>query len=125
MPNCLAICADEPLAPATLATVRSFAAERFANRSPGLRAFEAELFEILEPLHESLERLRELAASVPPGPDSPEQYQQWTLWLAQLRAVFRVADASWPQLRRALEASPRLAASKSRWGRNPAGEDNR
>src|SRR5690242_10452852 len=38
------------------ATVRSFAAERFANRSPGLRAFEAELFEILEPLHESLQR---------------------------------------------------------------------
>src|SRR5689334_23997636 len=80
------------------ATVRSFAAERFANRSPGLRAFEAELFEILEPLHESLQRLHDLAESVPVGPESAEQYQQWTLWLAQLRTVFRVADANWPRL---------------------------
>jgi len=107
------------------ATVRSFAAERFAKRTPGLRAFEAELFEMLEPLHDSLQRLRDLADSVPTGPESPDQYQRWTVWLAQLRAVFRIADASWPQLRRALDAWPRLAVAKSRWRRNQAGDDNR
>jgi len=96
------------------ATVRGFAADRFAKGAPGLRAFEAELFEILEPLRESLLALRYLAEGVPSGAESTEQYEQWTLWLAQLRVVFRVADASWPALSVALGSSPRLPAARSR-----------
>ena len=107
------------------ATVRSFAADRFARQSPGLRAFEAELFEILESLHESLRLLSALAETVPAGPDSPEQYEQWTLWVAQLRVVFRVADASWPSLRTALGAWPRLGAAKSRRRRDQPGGGGR
>ena len=96
------------------ATVRGFAADRFAKGAPALRAFEAELFEILEPLRESLHALRYLAESVPSGPESPErQYEQWARWLTQLRVVFRVADSSWPPLSIALGSSPRLPAAKS------------
>lgn len=106
------------------ATVRAFAADRFAKGAPALRAFEAELFEIVEPLRESLLALRYLAEGVPAGAESAEQYERWTLWLAQLRVVFRVADASWPALSVALGASPRLPASRSRRG-GTAGGDQR
>src|SRR5690349_8165640 len=40
------------------ATLRAFASERFASRLPARRAFEAELFEIIAPLHEELQALR-------------------------------------------------------------------
>jgi hypothetical protein len=106
------------------AAVRAFAADRFTKGAPALRAFEAELFEILEPLRESLQALRYLAEEVPPGPESPEQYEQWTRWLAQLRIVFRVADASWPALSVALGSSPRLPAPKARRS-GPSGGDQR
>lgn len=102
------------------ATMRSFAADRFAKRAPALRAFEAELFEILEPLRESLQILRDLAANVRAGAETPEQFEQWTIWLAQLRVVFRVADSSWPTLSRSLSAAPRLSATRSR-GDRPTG----
>jgi hypothetical protein len=86
------------------ATLRSFANERQGKRTPARRAFEAELFEIVEPLRDALHLLGTFAEASG-GAESPEQYAQWTLWLAQLRVVFRVADASWPALGNALKSS--------------------
>ena len=104
------------------ATLRDFASERFAARPPARRAFEAELFEIAEPLRLSLHRLREHASQlanehVGAGDD------WWAGWLAQLRATFRIADDSWPPMRDALDAAP-LAVAKPvrRWRRSgPSG----
>lgn len=93
------------------ASIRAFAAERFGTRAPARRAFEAELFEIVEPLRDHIQSLREIAER-PAGADgSPEQYAHWSLWLEQLRVVFRVADSSWPTLAEALAAAPPTASS--------------
>lgn len=81
------------------ATLRTFATERFAHRLPARRAFEAELFEIVAPLHRELLALRGLA-------EATMADESWALWLAQLRVVFHVADSSWPPLRGALATSP-------------------
>lgn len=107
------------------AAVRGFAADRFAKGAPALRAFEAELFEILEPLREALHVLRDLAEDVPTGPESLEQYTQWTRWLAQLRVVLRIADSSWPAVSEALGSTPRLPAAKSGTRGNAARGDRR
>jgi hypothetical protein len=99
------------------ATARSFAAARFPKRAPALRAFEAELTEILEPLRESLDTLRGLAEGVSSGAESPDR---WSAWLRQLQAVFRIADASWPPLRHSLASWPRIAGSRGQ--RDSGGE---
>jgi len=98
------------------ATLRAFASERYAARAPARRAFEAELFEIIEPLREALQSLRDLAEG------SSEPIAKWPPWLAQLRIVFRVADSSWPALSLALVSSP-VAAAPSRWRRRSGGEE--
>jgi len=107
---------DSPrLAALVDAAVREFAAARFATHAPARRALEAELFEIVDPLRDALTVLASLAAAIPPGQTTlPGDDEQWTLWLAQLRVVFRVADASWPPLRDALASSPAVSAS-GRW----------
>jgi len=87
------------------ATVRAFAAERFATRVQARRAFEAELFEIVEPLREALQELRGLAEESS-GESTTITDELWTLWLAQLRVVFRIADSSWPLVRDALTTLP-------------------
>jgi len=92
------------------ATLRAFAMERFASRLPARRAFEAELFEIIAPLHRELHALRGLAET-PTLPGTTTADESWALWLAQLRIVFHVADSSWPPLRDALAASPTPEAS--------------
>ena len=96
------------------ATVREFAAVRFATHAPARRALEAELFEIVEPLRDALTVLASLAEAIPFGQSTPVADEQWTIWLTQLRVVFRVADASWPPMRDALASSPPVAAS-GRW----------
>src|SRR5919197_1906850 len=98
------------------ATLRAFAAERFAKRVPARRAFEAELAEIVAPVRKALQLLGGLAESLTVTVVSPEQYEQWKRWLAQLQVVFRSADASWMPLCAVLAASAR-APSKSRWHR--------
>ena len=103
------------------ATMRAYATERFATRVPARRAFEAELFEIIEPLREALQELRGLAEGSP-GENTTIAEESWTLWLAQLRVVFRVADASWPRVRGALAASPTTPTrgrGKPSHGENP------
>lgn len=106
------------------ATVRALAEERYAARPPARRAFEAELFEIVEPLREALRSLRDITESSAPAEGSPEQLTKWALWLGQLRVVFRLADSSWPALSVVLVSAPSAAAS-SRWRRLSRGEDRR
>ena len=96
------------------AAVREFAAVRFATQAPARRALEAELFEITEPLRDALTVLASLAQAIPFGQSALPSDEPWTVWLAQLRVVFRVADASWPPLCDALASSPATTAS-GRW----------
>jgi hypothetical protein len=97
------------------ATVRGIAAERYGSRAPARRAFEAALFEIIEPLREALDVLQGLAYVISRNQGAAIADDQWTPWLAQLRVVFHVADASWPALRDALTAAPRPSVSAGRW----------
>lgn len=103
------------------AAVREFAAVRFATHASARRALEAELFEIIEPFHDALTVLASLAEAVPFGQSASVADEQWTIWLAQLRVVFRVADASWPALRDALASSP-PASTSGRWRFTSGGE---
>jgi hypothetical protein len=77
------------------ATVRAFANERYAEQPPARRAFEAELFELVEPLRASLQRLRDCAESHAAARAEQERRDCWAAWLEQLRDTFRVADANW------------------------------
>ena len=106
------------------ATVRAFATERFGTRAPARRAFEAELFEIVEPLRAALQVLGSLAESMSQNQGGSSPDDGWTLWLAQLRVVFHVADSSWPQLCDVLEATPRATSTSGRW-RFPSSGDHR
>lgn len=103
------------------ATIRGFASDRFAARASARRAFEAELFEIVEPLRDAMQSLRSLAEKPLGAEESPEQFEQWSLWLAQLQVVFRAADSCWPALSAALAASPREQGGRAR----PSGGDER
>ena len=97
------------------ATIRQFAAARFANQAPARRALEAELFEVVEPLRDALTVLASLAEAMPFGQNAPVADERWTLWLAQMRVVFRLADASWPAMREALASSSPAASTSGRW----------
>lgn len=101
------------------ATVRAFAAERFQTRPPARRAFEAELFEIVEPLRVALRQLRDRAEEVSSAREPDTEYARFTEWLEQLRAAFRAADASWVLLAEALATSPPAIQANSRRGRTP------
>ncbi|HEY2379441.1 MAG TPA: hypothetical protein VGH98_25895 [Gemmatimonadaceae bacterium] len=93
------------------AAIRAFASERYATRAPARRAFEAELFELIEPLRAEIQSLRQLAEKPLSADNTQEQQAQWSLWLAQLKVVFRIADSSWPSLAEALGSAKRAAAS--------------
>jgi hypothetical protein len=104
------------------AAVRQLAAGRFATHAAARRALEAELFEIVEPVRDALTILASLAEAIPFGESAPAADERWRLWLAQLRLVFRVADASWPALRDVLASSPRTLGTSARWRFIPRGE---
>lgn len=106
------------------AAVRELAAVRFASHASARRALEAELFEIVEPLRDALTVLASLAEAIPLGQSASVADEQWRIWLAQLRVVFRVADASWPAMREALASSPSVSAS-GRWRFISRGEQSR
>lgn len=97
------------------AAVHQFAAARFATQAPARRALEAELFEIVEPLRDALTVLASLAEAIPFGQNAPVADEQWTLWLAQVRVVFRLADACWPAMREALASSSLASSTSGRW----------
>lgn len=96
------------------ATVRAFATERFQARPPARRAFEAELFEIVEPLRLALRDLREIAELLTAAREPTAEYDHWVRWFDKLRATFRAADDIWPPLVDALLASPRPESGKRR-----------
>ena len=104
------------------ASIRAFATERFAARASARRAFEAELFEIVEPLRNQMQSLRDVAERWSEAGGSAQQ-ARWSLWLEQLRVVFRVADSSWPTLAEALASAPRAAAPEEK--RRSSGEHRR
>ena len=106
------------------AAVQHFAAVRFATHAPARRALEAELLEIIEPLHDALTVLGRLAEAIPLGQTAPIADEPWTIWLTQLRVVFRVADTSWPAVREALVSSPAVSPS-GRWRFISGGERSR
>lgn len=106
------------------ANVRAFATERFGTRAPARRAFEAELFEIVEPLRDEIQSLREIAERPASTEGSPEQTAHWSHWLEQLRVVFRVADGSWPTIAAALASAP-PALSSSAEKRRSSGDHTR
>lgn len=93
------------------ANIRAFAAERFGTRAPARRAFEAELFEIIEPLRDQIQLLRDIAERPSGAEGTPEQQAHWSIWLEQLRAVFRIADSTWPKVAEALGSTPRPGTS--------------
>ena len=96
------------------ATLRGFAAERFPTRASARRAFEARLFEIIEPLRAALqlldERATEMESTTARVSEVAELHGRWEAWLAQLRVTFRVADDSWAPLCAALDELPRAPA---------------
>lgn len=103
------------------AGLRAFAAERYGSQAPARRAFEAELFEIVEPLRTQIQSLREITEASPGAGASAEQ-AQWEIWVEQLRVVFRVADGSWPTLAEALASATRASSGEKR---RPSGEHRR
>ena len=115
---------DAPRLRASLdATLRAFAMERCRNRDAARRAFEAELFEIAEPLRVALERLDHYARRVGDR-DAETRGIEWTEWLSQLRRTFRIADDSWPPLRASLEGKHPDAKRGFPWRRRqPPGDE--
>ena len=100
------------------AMLRAFASERCGNRDAARRAFEAELFEIAEPLRTALQGLDARAREV--AGHGEASGHGWTAWIAQLRTTFRVADDSWPALRSALGGKrPELKKGRFTWRRPP------
>lgn len=99
------------------AVLRTFAAERHPERAPARRALEAELEDLVAPLHRALADLAEVAASTDapslarvrdralagdvagesaanaPTLDVPDE--EWNLWLDAVRRVFECADSVW------------------------------
>lgn len=96
-------------------TLGAFAAERRGTRAPARRAFEAELFEIAEPLRDALQRLDERARDAGEKPEG----ERWIAWLSQLRVTFRVADDIWPPLHATLDRTPVDAKPRFAWRRPP------
>lgn len=110
------------LTAAISAIVRGYATERFGTRASARRAFEAELFEIIEPLRDALQALGALADPLRSGQSELVATDQWDAWLAQLRVVFYLADSSWPFLRQALASSPPSSTTAARWRLKSPGE---
>jgi hypothetical protein len=100
------------------ATIRALAAARFAARPPARRAFEARLFEIVEPLRTALLELRESGEEVLTAGGGTEHAERWTAWVNTLRTTFRAADRAWAPLGAALRDSPPPAAPTRRFGRS-------
>jgi len=102
------------------AALLSFAAIRRAARPAARRAFEAELFDIAEPLREELQRLNDRAMEARESPTGRDR-ERWSAWLAQLRVTFRVADDSWPSLSATLDRVPIAEQPRFTWRRSQSG----
>jgi hypothetical protein len=85
------------------AQLREFAERRYAAHPPARRALEAELIDLSEPLHASLEGLRTAARD---ATASGDDLRLWRAWARQLATTFDTADRVWLALDMALDASP-------------------
>jgi len=90
------------LATAFDTALRELAAQRYGDNAPARRALEAELIDLAEPLHASLERLRAAASEA----SSSEDLKVWRAWTRQLGATFEAADRVWISMDAALDANP-------------------
>ncbi|HEX3865425.1 MAG TPA: hypothetical protein VHV78_01690 [Gemmatimonadaceae bacterium] len=87
--------------------LHAFAAQRFADLGPARRALEAELLDAVEPLNDSLGRVRDAA---PRARSVAGELRPWRLWASELRAAFETADHVWLALDMVLESAPIPAA---------------
>jgi hypothetical protein len=82
--------------------LRELAAHRYGDNAPARRALEAELVDLVEPLHASLEQLKEAAKEA----SASEDLKVWRAWTRQLGATFEVADRVWISMDVALDSNP-------------------
>ena len=82
--------------------LHTLAAERFPDRPPARRAFEAELVDAAQPLYTALRALRE---ETPPA-GTPVGEDAWLRWLGALRATFDAADRAWRSIGESLARVP-------------------
>jgi hypothetical protein len=83
-------------------TLRALATQRFPDRPPARRAFEAELVDDAQPLYAALRALREAT----PATGSAIAEDAWFRWLAALRATFDAADRAWRSIGTSLARTP-------------------
>jgi hypothetical protein len=110
VPEVLAAFSVARLAAALEETLRSLASERFPNRPPARRAFEAELVDAAQPLFAALRTLRD---SSPPT-NAPVSDQGWKRWLDMLRATFESADRAWRAIDVSLARVPLTSKSAAK-----------
>lgn len=84
-------------------TLRTFAAERFAQSGPARRALEAELEEVSEPLVLALTTLARFGGE---AAAASHDLRAWREWSTQLRATFESADRVWIALEAVLSGVP-------------------
>jgi hypothetical protein len=104
-PDVLAAFSVARLGTALDETLRALAAQRFPDRPPARRAFEAELVDAAQPLYAALRTLREET----PASGSPVGEDAWLRWLGALRATFDAADRAWRSIGVSLARVPRKA----------------
>lgn len=80
------------LAQALVATIVMFSTELGAGHPPRVRAIEAELSDGVEPLVDSLERLRQLAERAAADVDD---LGRWRAWASAVQNLFEAADKAW------------------------------
>jgi hypothetical protein len=99
-------------------TLRALAVQRFPDRPPARRAFEAELSDDAQPLYAALRALREAT----PASGSAIAEDAWLRWLAALRATFDAADRVWRSIGASLArvpVAPKAAKKKGGGGGAP------
>jgi hypothetical protein len=90
--------------------VQAFASQRVSELGPERRALEAELFDAVEPLQASLQRVRDAA---PGAKATAGELRPWRAWAAELQAAFEAADRVWLALDAVLEGRPLPAKERS------------
>lgn len=84
----------QALASTLVATLESFAAERFPLSAPDRRALAAELIDLAEELFGDLDRLQAAGDALRSTPEA-KRFVAWRLWLDAVRRVFNAADRWW------------------------------
>ena len=83
-------------------TLTRFAAERYGENGPARRALEAELSDLVEPLHAALVVLGDASAG---ARQAAGDLRMWRAWCGALKATFEAADRVWLALDAALDSA--------------------